>query len=517
MPADYANIMREGFYGTPKERIDYFNERLNEVATAPSAYKLDSPTVPLLHNTETRRMLYKVWWAYYDNSVFDSIARGGFRYLINQQLGSLKVGSLTGLYNPVKRAAEAYQYVFDGEFGDTLTLDPQTPSGKAIAANLLESVKKIWQWSNMTAQMTLGLRYASVLGTVVFRANAMKDSSQRNWRIFITTHHPNQVEAVIKDGRGNIQEIKLRYEVTEGSLDDPDNPPVPHTYLEYVDKRKFWMQKDGRWFNYQKQDFVDTKEEAEVLHPFGFVPFVIAQFQDVGGDFGLPCFASEEPKIVHINALATHIAAQIHRHVTATWMLEASGQPPRKIPIGDMNVIYLQREMGVGASGATMKPLVADLAISDAAAYVQDLQAELSNSMPELKATDGAFLSHQSGGTVAQLRTPAEQRIKVARTSIEASVVAVQKMALSMGIELGLWEIGSNGESAEEAFQNGTLDHRFPQRPTLPLSVNDTLTLAKAEAISDPTTTTKDKSTANLGLNGGNNNNLAPTSSTGSN
>jgi hypothetical protein len=103
-----------------------------------------------------------------------------------------------------------------------------------------------------------------------------------------------------------------------------------------------------------------------------------------------------------------------------------------------------------------------------------------------MKATDGQFLSHQSGGTVAQLRLPAEQRILGARTNIEADFIKAQQIALSLGILHGLWDLGTGmgtRAAADRAYEQGLEDHRFNKRSALPLTVDDVLQVSKARAL----------------------------------
>lgn len=476
---EYFSSLINGLNGNPSQRAEAYRQLLQNRALSPTALKLDAAPEPLLTNTDSRRLLYKLWWAYYNNTVYHSMAHGGFRGLINEYLGDLKVGSLAGLYNPVERAVEAYQYVFDGAFGDNIKLDEFQPDGKTkLNGRVKEAIDKIWLWSNMTETMELATRYAAVLGTVGLRLV----SDPENRRVYFVVEHPKMIRDVSLDNRGNIAEIILEYEEFEGEFEDEFVPKTPHSFIQYMSKTKFWMKRDGLWWNPELGKTVERKEDAEIPNHAGFVPYILLKIKNVGIPFGVPCFYGQDGKINHLNALSTHISVQIHRHVTATWVIEGGGQKPEKMTVGDMNIIYIQRELGQ-TSAASMKALVADLKISEAGTEAARLQEELSNSMPELKATDGAFLSHQSRGTVAQLRTPAEQRIKKARKVLEEGLVRAQKMAVSYGIMMGLWDVGTgmgNRKVADDAYAKGVLDHRFPQRPALPLSVTDQLILAKA-------------------------------------
>lgn len=463
-------------------------ERMQEITAlrreTVEATKMNASTTPLLNHADTRRILFKLWWAYYDNSVYKSIDEGGYRKLINDRLGSAKVGGLAGLYNPVERASDAYQYVFDGRFGDEIKIDDKQDDGETpVNKKILDPIKKIWKWSNMTDEAEMLCRYTPVLGSCGIRVVMENSTDTAAKRVYLSVEHPNLIRDVEVDSRGNITQLILEYDKLEGSMRDGETVQEWHSYVEYMSREVFWIQKDDQWWNFQTEEFVDTQEEAEVKNLAGFVPYVIVRHRNVGSVFGVPCFYGQDEKIDHINALATHLAQQVHKHVTATWLLEAGGPKPDFITLGDMNIIYVQRELGQ-TSAAKMEALVANLNIEQAGGLLDRLQGELGNSMPELKATDGEFLSHQSGGTVAQLRTPAEQRILKGRAAIEDAVVKAQKMALSLGVIYNLWDLGTGKGSraaADAAFSQGKLDHRFNKRPAFPLTVDDKLSMAKAD------------------------------------
>lgn len=465
-------------------RIERMQDILALRRETPEVVKMNAEAEPLLNHSDTRRILYKLWWAYYKNNIYKSIDEGGYRKFINDRLGpDAKVGGLTGLYNPVERAADTYQYVFDGRFGNEIKIDPKLDDDKTpVNKKILEPIEQIWKWSNMTEEVELLDRYTPVLGSCGLRVVMENNPAVNNRRVYLSVEHPNVIRDVETDARGNITQLVIEYDRLEGSMREED-PQEWHSYVEYMSKDVFWMQRDGDWWNMNTNSAVDTREEAEVTNLAGFVPYVIVRHRNVGSTFGVPCFYGQEEKIDHINALATHLAHQVHRHVTATWLLEAGGPPPNFVELGDMNIVYIQRELGQ-TNAARLEAMVANLNLEQAGGLIDRLQTQLSNSMPELTATDGEFLSHQSGGTVAHLRTPAEQRLTKGRASYESAVVKAQKMALSLGIIYGLWDVGTgmgSRRAADEAFDTGKLDHRFNKRALFPLTTDEKLSMAKAE------------------------------------
>src|ERR1043165_842423 len=95
---------------------DFFGQSLallRSISTQASFVNQYTPEAPLLDNVDSRRILYKIWWGYVTNEIYNSKDDGGFRELINTYLGDNKVSGLTPFFNPVERAVRAYEYVLD--------------------------------------------------------------------------------------------------------------------------------------------------------------------------------------------------------------------------------------------------------------------------------------------------------------------------------------------------------------------------------------------------------------------
>jgi hypothetical protein len=450
-----------------------------DVLSISSFESVFTPEAPLLDDVTTRRDLFKLWWAYVDNKIYEPGEWGGWREYVNAKLGSANAANLAPIFNPVERAVRAYEYVFDGAFGEKIKIAEKIEE-RDVNDKILEPIRNIWKWSNINGWKNELLLKTAALGTCGLRIEYRNDNNGK--RIMFLPEHPSIIRDVELDSRDNITQIVLEYERIEGDFLDEDNPRMLYRYVEYMSKEKFWMTRNGEYWNFLTQRYVTTKEAATIPNILGIVPYVLITQTRIGSNFGIPCFYGKESSIDHLNALTAHINQQIRRHVTATWLIEGGGPPPKKVLVGDQNVWYIRKDSSQ-PSQVSVKDLVSKLNLSDAIKQQQELKIELSNSMPEMKATDGEFLSHQSGGTVANLRLPAEQRILGARTNIEAGLVKADQIALSLGIIHNMWNLGNGKGSrakADEAFALGLEDHKFNERPALPLTVDDKLTISKA-------------------------------------
>jgi hypothetical protein len=476
-PNEFVKSLRLGV--NPTDVLANTKALFKNISTDASFAHSYTPEAPLLDVQESRNAMYKLWWAYFDNTIYNAAEDGGYRDIVNMYLGSAKIGNLAPLFNPVERAVRAYEYVFDGSFGEEITLAEEI-DGEPVNPKIIEPINQIWKWSNINSWKNELLLRTACLGTSGLRIVYRENKGEK--KIFLIPEHPSIIKFVERDERENITQIVLEYEKVEGDYYDQDNPRMLHRYVEYMSREKFWMTRDGSWWNFLTQKTVDTKEEATIKNRLGIVPYVLVTQTKIGSDFGVPCFYGKERMIDHLNALTAHINQQIRRHVTATWLIEGGGPKPKKIPMGDQFIWYVQKDANVG-SQVSATDLVSKMDLGKAIQQQQELLAELTNAIPEMKATDGAFLSHQSGGTVAQLRLPAEQRILGARTNIEAAFVKAQQIALSLGILYKMWDLGEgwgSREIADKTYALGLENHKFINRSALPLTTDDKLTLSKA-------------------------------------
>jgi hypothetical protein len=133
-----------------------------------------------------------------------------------------------------------------------------------------------------------------------------------------------------------------------------------------------------------------------------------------------------------------------------------------------MKVLYV--DLRNAAQVPMAKALVADLNLADSISQAKMTQTWIEDMLPELKASQGAFLSGQSGETIAELRKPAEDRLSLARNNYEDALSRADKIALSYGILLELWNLGTgmgSREAADKAYQSGLEDHTFNDRPLM--------------------------------------------------
>ena len=410
------------------------------------------------HFAWTERMgNYALWDAYYTNTIFDSFADGGYRDEINRRLGGAAAADLDGLYNPVRSVVNLYQHVFAGAFGDEIAIEPEEQAD----SRLVDAVNAIWKTSNLTIKKTDLCRMAARLGCVGVRIVA----DEQRQRVYLKLEHPRIIRDVELDVRGNVTSIQLEYNVTTGLAEDAQTI----TIREELTKETFkaWRMSNGHAIApFDTFSMTDHGPQSVMPNPLGIVPYVLLWHDtDPDAKFGVNCFAHAASPLNRVNSLLSHIDIQVHRTVRAKWLVAANGAAPTEFDLGDMTIAYVNT--GAGGSAPVMQPMIANLSLADAVTQTK-LQLDLiEDSLPELKATQGKYLAGQSGETIAQLRKPARDLLVLARTNYEDALVRAQSIAVSWGILMGVWDVGTGygADAAQRAYDEGYEAHRFNDRP----------------------------------------------------
>jgi hypothetical protein len=409
-----------------------------------------------------RQYAYLLWDGYYANTIYETLVNGGQRENINATLGNAAAADLGGLYNPVANVVDLYLHVFDGAFGDEIRVEPQ---GAATVA-LVDAIEQLWKWSNLTIEKQPLCRFAATHGTVGLRIVARNPADLARRRVWIKPEHPRTIRDVEMDERGNVEAIQLEYELTTGLAENAQTICI----REELTKEEFrtYRMVGGNPVPFDLTTMEANGPNARYDNALGIVPYVLLRHEYNGETFGRNAWYKARSPVDRLNALMSHIDVQIHRHVKAKWFIAADGAPPTSIDLDDLSVAYVNTHNST--STPVVQPLVAPLDLSGAIAEAKLQMDVIEDMLPELKATQGKFLSGQSGETIVELRKPAEEKIALARANYEDALVRAQQIAVSWGVLLGLWDVGTgmgSREAADAAFHGGYEDYRFNTRPLL--------------------------------------------------
>lgn len=420
---------------------------------------------------DERKAVYALWQQYYDNSVYDRTAEGGQRDLINAALGNAYSADINGLYNPVSEVVDLYLHIFGGAFGDEIRAESENSA-------LLPALAQVWEWSNLNIEKRRICRMPATFGLCGLRIVARDDPDPAKRRVYIKAEHPNTIRDMILDDRGNVETIQLEYDITAGLAEDAETLTIRE--LLEKDRIRTWRVNGsivqpfdvggfvGAGMPVDRIDFFTRADGSDYPNALGVTPYVICYHDQGNDEWGRNCFFKARAGIDRLNGLMSHIDIQVHEHVRAVWLVAASGAAPVEFDFSGRKVIYVDQRQG--GTPPMVQAMVANLDLQGAIAQSKVQLDAIEDKLPELKATAGRFLSGQSGETVAELRKPAEEKIQAARDLAEDSLVRAQKIAVSWGILLELWDVGTGTgtrEAADRAFRDGLEDHKFNKRPLL--------------------------------------------------
>lgn len=435
-----------------------------------------------------RRNVYQLLEGYYHNTIYNrEIWRGSLDY-VNRELGEAAARDLAGLFNPIERGTELYaQNVFAGAFGDEIVLaDTVGPKNKPRALNkdIIDPLEQIWEWSNFNSgEKERYTRIGSMLGTVGIRVVAKVGPTFPNDDpleriVYIQFEHPSIIEDYVKNQQQEVTQVLTIHHELEGDINvqDTQTNRAVNIYKTLMTETKFQTLKNDMPYN----EVIDDIDNEFITTPntLGKVPYVLSFHRKLEGAWGAWWFIGSENPIDRLNSLVAHINRQIIRHVKVKWLVASKGNPPREFNFSDTSVLFVKLLPEQTGNDTFIKPLVADLSLGDAINEAKFMLGELRDRMPELKAIDGNFLSNTTGQTVAQLRIPAIDRLKVARANYESNLIKAQKLALAYGILLGIWDLGTgkgNMEAVTRAIKEKKLDHKFNKREYLTVTESERL------------------------------------------
>lgn len=429
--------------------------------------------VPTGYAWDDRRWSYALYDAYYDNSVFRRITDGGQRDNINALLGNAAAADLAGLYNPVPRVVDLYGHVFSGAFGTDIRAETTNQP-------LQDAINQIWRWSNLTIERQEITQLAPLHGLVGLRIGVRNDPDPAQRRIWIKPEHPRVILDVQRDERGNLDEVLLEYDLELGTGEDKEVLVIREKQTK--DRIQTWRNEKGQLTPYDLTTNTPHGPYSDYPNELGVVSYVLLHHSTRNRPWSLNAFYKAVDPINALNALLSHIDVQIHRHVNARWLVAAAGKPPEEFDLSGMKVIYVNTGLTGGAP--VMQAMVANLSLADAIARATQQLGLIEDMLPELKATGGRFLSGQSGETIKELRQPAEDMLALARTNHEDALVRATQIAVSWGVLLDLWDVGTGQGSrtaADAAYRQGAEDFTFNKRPLLPDSPLLLRQIAKAE------------------------------------
>lgn len=418
-----------------------------------------------------RKLRYSILWAMYENTAYDKIHTWSTSYKAQKGLYQY----IRNIYNPSYRLGEFWKAkllggVLDPEAGD----GEETPSALPIITEddkLRAAIAQVWRWSNWQIKKDVFGLWTPVLGDGVLM---IADDTERE-KVYIKVQHPSRLADVEFDDFGNVKGYILEYkrddprrgrsgEVTYREVATRDGDNVH--YVTYLDQSPYpWDENNG--------------EEWDV--PYGFVPMVILQHNDVGLDFGWSELYPDLSKFREVDDQASKLNDQIRKLVEGAWLMAGLSKPGTTPVVAGQEATEEKPQPGrtemkaiyTNNAQAHADSLVAPIDITAVSNSIKDLITELERDYPELKIDMANATGDISGRALRINRAPATAKVLQRRPNYDNAMVRIQQMAVAIG---GFRNYGEAFAGFSlESFKSGQLDHSIGNRPVFDVDPMDEL------------------------------------------
>jgi hypothetical protein len=317
---------------------------------------------------------------------------------------------------------------------------------KVLTANaeLKAAVEKILAWSNFNDKKKLLLSDLALVGENFLKVNVLPD------KCFFEYVRPEDVVLIDEDYRGNLQSIRIEYEVMTdtGQLE---------TYTEYWNKEMFGIWQGQRVGNTKIEDMGDPLTWGATSE-FGidFVPFAHMKFKDLNRlDFrGTGAVEQSLDVIDEANRQASRLAQQAFRdkpiYTIAADSVDANGftlSPIKQIkkthvvsanPTASEQNVSWQDDIWELPAMSKLTSLLVGINWAELKGIVDSTMQELSEQLPALKYYD-VRESNVSPQTLALMLDASLSQAKESSRSFINGITRACQIGLTMGIASGLF------------------------------------------------------------------------------
>lgn len=420
---------------------------------------------------DARRIRYQVYWAFYENTIYRDIHKFAKSY--RAAFGLYKY--IRNIYNPSYRLGEFWKAHLIGG-----ALDPLAGDGKSVPSALpiqteneplRPALARVWEWSNWQTRKDILSLWGSVLGDAGIKI--VDDVSRQ--KVYLQLVNPAIIKDVTLDNWGNVK----AYTIEEERPDPRGSGTV--LYQEVATR-------NGDQVVYQTlrngQLYAWDGEIAQWSEPYGFIPLVMIQHNNVGLNWGWSEMHPDQSKFREADDLASKLSDQVRKMVDAPWLFSGVSKPTQTPKTTGSEPSASRPEPGreeipaiYGPTGADAKPLVAPLDIGATREYIKSILEEIERDYPELSSGLYNVKGDISGRALRINQKPAEIKVQQRRPNYDNAIVRAQQMAISIGGFRGY--DGFDGFSLE-SYAAGKLAHSIGNRPVFEKDPADDLDLEKS-------------------------------------
>lgn len=417
---------------------------------------------------DARQMRYRIFWSFYESNAYRNAHK--WAASLREQYGLYRY--IRNIYNPSFRLAEFWRaHLLAG------ALDPQAGDGIRVPSalpiiteneRLRPALATLWRSSNWQRNKDTLSLWGTILGDAVLRVN----DDPRKGRVYMTLTHPGTIKDLDKDEWGNIKGY-----VIQENWQNPNGGANTVIYEEraYRDGINvvYDLYLDGRPYNIHENEIGKLVNWWTV--PYGFIPMVAIQHNNVGLDYGFSELHSDLAKFREADDMASKLDDQIRKLVEAPWLMSGVANPKTTIKTNTTSQSEesdeerrrkesARQEIPIlyGPVGATATPLVAPLDIAATSDHIGTILKDIERDYPELTVDLNQATGDISGKALRIHRQPVEDKVVQRRGNYDDAIMKAQQMAIAIG--------GFQGYPGYEGFNldsyaKGDLEHTIGDRP----------------------------------------------------
>lgn len=405
---------------------------------------------------KARRLRYAMLWAQYEQTSYRDAHAWATAY--RKQYALYKY--VRPIYNPAYRLGEFWKaHLFGG------LLDPEAGDEGAIpveteSESLRKAIADLWKYSRWPVQKDILTVRGAILGDAAIQ---IVDDVQRK-RVYLSLLHPGTIEYVEKDPFGNVKGYGLKEE-----RPDPRKDVGTVIYAERVSRSGDLVVYET-FLNGEPYAWPDNLDRtgtpvAYWTEPYGFVPLVVIQHNDVGLEWGWSELHPIRAKVQEADELASMLSDQVRKTIDPLWLMKGMKKATLTMSSADATTDRpqpgreeIQAIWNVPTDGEA-EAMVAKLDLESVLRHLDTIIAEIERDVVELGSDIHTAAGDASGRALRVARQPVVAKVTQRRANYDDAMVAAHQMAVAIGGFRGYYPFGL------DSYAVGDLDHTIADRP----------------------------------------------------
>jgi hypothetical protein len=364
------------------------------------------------------------------------------------------------------------------------------PYGDDTDERVRLAVQQAFLWGSQGFDLSVYIRTGSMLGDVF--AEVVSDVERQ--KVYPKLIHPRFITDIEWNDTGDI--VMYRVEIPQR-----DDRGRSYTWGKIVTKESITTLKDGRPHGYDGQP-------ETIPNPWGFVPGVFVQHQNVGGQHGDPCFAGTLTRMDGLNGVATAINQYMMKFVKQFVVVGSEDADGLRQIIAEINGARSAASDTPSAQADDVVPILAangaiqavrffeNMGLADAVPHIERLIEEIEKDFPELTLYDRLMaLGDPSGVAIDSLSRAPQNKLDEVSANYDSGIIRLGQMCISMAAQClrdGVWSGPLTAQQqvftpfTPESYDRGELAFSLEPRSILRTSMTDRI--AQASGIERLTT-----------------------------